>query len=225
MNHTLQGRNLTCIRGDRPIFSRLDFDLEPGQALILNGSNGSGKSSLMKIIAGLLPAQSGDILNGGKDSVLGDRDWISRHICYLAHKNGLKPEMTVGENLAFWARMENHTGDIRQKAAKIGIEHCLDLPVSYLSSGQGRRAALTRVLCHPARLWLLDEPTVGLDTSGVEMLAGLMTDHLNQGGSILAATHIDLCLPEDRCKTLYMADFSFAASPHQEEDMMGDLLC
>lgn len=218
-NNILLGHNLTCIRGDRPVFSDLGFELAPGQALILSGANGSGKSSLMKIIAGLLPAQSGMISFGDQD-ILGDKDWISRNICYLAHKNGMKPEMTVGENLAFWANMEHHQGDVRKEAARIGIDHCLDLPVCYLSSGQARRAALTRVLCHPAKFWLLDEPTVGLDTEGVDLLANLMNDHLKAGGRILAATHIELGIDADKSSILNMSDFSFTAHFDMAEDLL-----
>ena len=219
MSDILRGHNLTCIRGDRPVFSDLDFELPPGRALILSGANGSGKSSLMKIIAGLLPAQSGKISIDDQD-ILGDKDWISHNICYLAHKNGMKPEMTVAENLAFWANMEHHDGDVRQEAVKIGIDHCLDLPVCYLSSGQGRRAALTRVLCHPGKFWLLDEPTVGLDSAGVDLLANLMNDHLKSGGRILAATHIELGIDSDRSSNLNMSDFSYRAPAIMEEDLL-----
>ena len=215
MNDILRGHNLTCIRGDRPVFSGLEFELPPGRALVLSGANGSGKSSLMKIIAGLLPAQNGEI-SFEQQNILGDKDWISRNICYLAHKNGMKPEMTVAENLAFWANMEHHQGNIRKAAAKIGIDHCLDLPVCYLSSGQARRAALTRVLCHPARIWLLDEPTVGLDSAGVDLLAGLMNDHLTSGGRILAATHIELGIDPDKSSLLNMSDFTFTTHPDLE---------
>lgn len=173
----------------------------------------------MKIIAGLLPAQSGEISYGEQD-ILGDKDWISHNICYLAHKNGMKPEMTVAENLAFWASMEHHDGDIRQEAAKIGIDHCLDLPVCYLSSGQARRAALTRVLCHPAKFWLLDEPTVGLDSAGVKLLAGIMNDHLDEGGRIIAATHIELGIDPDKSSTLNISDFSYRAPTAWQEDLL-----
>ncbi len=219
MSDILRGHNLSCIRGDRPVFSGLGFELPPGRAVILSGANGSGKSSLMKIIAGLLPAQNGTLSYDDQD-MLGNRDWISRNICYLAHKNGMKPEMTVAENLAFWANMEHHNGDVRKEAVKVGIDHCLDLPVCYLSSGQARRAALTRVLCHPAKFWLLDEPTVGLDSSGVELLAGLMNDHLKAGGRILAATHIELGLDPDNSSRLNMSDFSYSAFPDHEEDLL-----
>lgn len=220
----LRGQKLACIRGDKPLFSNLDFELSPGRALILRGANGSGKSSLMKIIAGLLRAQSGALLADGPDvlgqDVLNDKDWISRHICYLAHKNGMKPEMTVGENLTFWARLEHHDGDIREQAQKLGIDHCLDLPVSYLSSGQARRAALTRILCHPANIWLLDEPTVGLDHNGVELLSGLMDDHLTNGGMIIAATHIELGLDPDKSDLLNLTDFAYQASYKVEDNLL-----
>lgn len=219
MSDILRGHNLTCIRGDKLVFSDLSFELPPGHALILNGANGSGKSSLMKIIAGLLPAQSG-MISFDDQNITCDRDWISRNICYLAHKNGMKAEMTVAENLAFWANMEHHDGDVRQEAVKIGIDHCLDLPVCYLSSGQARRAALTRVLCHPAKFWLLDEPTVGLDSAGVELLAGLMNDHLKNGGRILAATHIELGINPDKSTILNMSDFSNNAYIDQGEDLL-----
>jgi len=213
----LRGHNLACIRGDKLIFSGLEFELPPGRALVLRGANGSGKSSLMKIIAGLLSAEQGRLsLNG--EEVLGDKDWISRNICYLAHKNGMKPEMTVAENLRFWAGMEHHDGDIRREAEKIGIDHCLDLPVCYLSSGQARRAALTRVLCHPGRIWLLDEPTVGLDAAGVALLAGLMNHHLERGGRILAATHIELGLNAAKSSILNVSDYAFRLTPAFDEE-------
>lgn len=219
MSDILRGYNLTCIRNDRPVFSDLNFELPVGRALILRGANGSGKSSLIKIIAGLLPAQSGSISCHNQD-ILGDEDWISRNICYLAHKNAMKPEMTVAENLAFWATMEHHDSHVRQNAVKIGIDHCLDLPVCYLSSGQARRAALTRVLCHPAKFWLLDEPTVGLDSAGVHLLAGLMNDHLKSGGRILAATHIELGIDPDKSTALNMSGFSFTARAAWKEDLL-----
>lgn len=218
-DNILSGRNLSCIRGDRPIFSDLDFDLPTGRALVLSGANGSGKSSLMKIIAGLLPLQQGT-LTYSDETIVGDKDWISHNLCYLAHKNGMKPEMTVAENLAFWANLERHQGDVALEAAKIGIDHCLDLPVSYLSSGQARRAALTRVLCHPGKIWLLDEPTVGLDHGGVELLAGLMNDHLNRGGRILAATHIELGLAPDKTTKLNMSDFAGKPMIMMEDDLL-----
>jgi len=205
----LRGYDLACIRGEKPVFSNLEFELPPGQALILSGTNGSGKSSLLKIIAGLLPAQRGRI-SFFDENILGDQDWISHNICYLAHKNSLKAEMTVAENLAFWAALDQYDGDIREKAVKVGIDHCLDLPVCYLSSGQARRAALARVLCHPGEFWLLDEPTVGLDSKGVRLLADLMADHLDKGGRILAATHIELGLDPARTATLNMLDYTFS---------------
>lgn len=229
MDSHFRGQNLSCIRGDRPIFSNLAFDLPPGRALILKGANGSGKSSLMKIIVGLLPTEAGS-LSFGDDEILGHKDWISHNICYLAHKNGLKPELTVAENLAFWSKISHPERDqsedeIRQQATKIDIDHCLDLPCAYLSSGQARRAALTRVLCHPGKIWLLDEPTVGLDAQGVELLAGLMNDHLRAGGRILAATHIELGLEPELSSTLDMGEFRFSPDVGSQDYWTEEPLC
>jgi len=210
------------------IFSGLDFAVPPGGALILNGPNGSGKSSLLKIIAALLPAHSG-LLSVGSEDILGDRDWISRNLCYLAHKNGLKPDMTVAENLTFWASMMYHDSNIGPNindiAAQVGLAHCRDLAIRFLSSGQARRAALARVLCHPGRIWLLDEPTVGLDANGAALLAGLMNDHLAQGGRILAASHINLGIDPDKSTGLDMADFSPGASRRSVYDRAEDVIC
>ncbi len=217
--HALRAQNMTCIRGDRAIFSNLEFELPPGRALILNGANGSGKSSLLKIVAGLLQAQNGALFFDHQD-ILGDQDWISHNICYLDHNNGMKPEMTVAENLIFWAEMAHHHEDVRTAASKVGIDHCLDLPVCYLSSGQARRAAITRVLCHPGQIWLLDEPTVGLDREGVALLAGLMNEHLTQGGRILTATHIELDIDPAKYAILNMSDFAPAISSAYGEDLL-----
>lgn len=207
----LKGQDLTCIRGIRPIFANLEFSLTAGEALILHGPNGSGKSSLIKIIAGLLSPERGGLYSEDYE-VTADADWISRNICYLAHKNGLKSEMTVAENMAFWARIQQTPGseiqDITEAAKIFGIAHCLDLPVACLSSGQARRVALSRLICHPGMIWLLDEPTVGLDHEGVERLSAIMNDHLAKGGSIVTATHLELGIEEAYCKKLYLPDFA-----------------
>lgn len=219
MGALLKGQALTCIRGIRPIFSNLEFVLDAGQALVVQGPNGSGKSSLIKIIAGLLSPESGTLSIGDED-IIGDHDWISRNICYLAHKNGLKAEMTVAENMAFWAHLEDHEGDITGAAKTFGIAHCLDLPVGYLSSGQARRAALSRLVCHPASIWLLDEPTVGLDHAGVEMLSAIMNDHLKKGGRIITATHLELGIEAPYCRILNLTDFATTGFSELGEDLL-----
>ncbi len=184
---------------------------------MLRGPNGSGKSTLIKSIAGLLPVRSGSLSFAGEEFT-GDGDWISENICYLAHKNALKPELTVRENIAFWARMHGvEEGRVEQAMTSLGIDRLRDQPARYLSSGQGRRTALARVVCHGGLVWLLDEPTVGLDQDGVQKLSQVMTAFLDKGGLIVTATHIDLSLSSDRVLYLDMNRFSGGMSSETED--------
>nr|WP_281277203.1 heme ABC exporter ATP-binding protein CcmA [Luteithermobacter gelatinilyticus] len=219
----LTAEQLTVIRGETVVFSGLSFALAPGQALILRGPNGSGKSSLLKSLAGILPVAIGEIRYQG-ESLAGERDWIARNICYLAHKNGLKPELTVGENLVFWRHVHGDRGlAVKDALAALGIAHLEDQPARYLSSGQARRTALARILCQPGRIWLLDEPTVGLDRSGVERLAGLMNRHLAEGGMIMAATHMDLGLEPGYVSQLDLESYSRLVPGRQDAPLSGNI--
>ena len=195
------------MRGDFTVFTDLGFSLPRGKALVLRGPNGSGKSTLIKAIAGLLPVRAGFLAWEG-EAFTGDGDWIAENICYLAHKNALKPELTVRENIAFWARLHGVEDGIDGAMAALGIDHLGDQPARYLSSGQGRRTALARMVCHRGAIWLLDEPTVGLDQDSVQRLSAVMTSHLDRGGLIVTATHIDLGLARDRSIVLDLGQFS-----------------
>lgn len=211
----ISSNNLSVIRGDRPVFEGLNFYVRGGQLLKLIGPNGSGKSTLLKTIAGLIDPQMGDI-NSGENLILGDHDWIARNICYLGHKNALKKEFTVLENIEFWANLWGTPEKIKSSIGQMGIEYLMDTPVRYLSSGQTRRTAVARALCHPASNWLLDEPTVGLDDQGLGYLANAMKNHLDQGGIIICATHVDLGLDESVIKTLNLAEFTSTSTLHME---------
>lgn len=198
--------DLSVSRGGRFIFNNLNFHLNSGKLLKLVGPNGSGKSTLLKTLAGLLKQQSGDIIHNDL-SVLGDHDWASRSICYLAHKNALKNEFTVEENIIFWAEIWATTDQVSSAIKQMGIEYLTDTPVAYLSSGQTRRAALARALCHPGDIWLFDEPTVGLDDQGLKLLSSAMTKHMQGGGMILCATHVDLTIDAGLINILNLGDF------------------
>ncbi|WP_417316695.1 heme ABC exporter ATP-binding protein CcmA [Emcibacter sp.] len=218
----LEANGLCCVRGDFTVFSDLEFSLPRGKALVLRGPNGSGKSTLIKAIAGLLPLLGGSLSCDGEEFT-GDGDWISDNICYLAHKNALKGELTVQENIAFWARLRG-TGDrVVEAMIALGIDRLADQPARYLSSGQGRRTALARILCHDASVWLLDEPTVGLDQDGVQKLSRVMTSHLDSGGLIVTATHIDLALPPERVVFLDMGAFSGGAASAGEDWFLSEV--
>ena len=191
----LEARDLACLRGERVVFAGLSFTLEAGGALLLVGANGAGKSSLLRLLAGLLPAAEGALLWQGEPA-LADRAEHAKRLRYLSHQDALKPALTARENLLFFARLWG--GDTEAALAALDLLPLADLPVRVLSSGQKRRLALARLALAPAPLWLLDEPTVGLDAASVERLGGLLARHRAAGGMVLAATHLPLPLPGAR---------------------------
>lgn len=172
-------QDLACRRGDRLLFARLSFVLEAGQALQLAGSNGIGKSSLIRIIAGLLPAFAGSVDRHGALGLLDERP-------------ALDPHLPLGQALAFWQRID---GAGENRLEQLGLAALLDVPVRYLSTGQKKRAALARLLGQQAPIWLLDEPLNGLDTKGVAMVEQLTADHCRAGGIAIIASHQPFTLP------------------------------
>ncbi|WP_439551718.1 heme ABC exporter ATP-binding protein CcmA [Falsiroseomonas sp.] len=188
----LEGRDLACWRGERAVFAGLSFTLPPGGALLLVGSNGAGKSSLLRLLAGLVPLAEGELLWQGADA-LADRVAHAARLRYLSHQDALKPSLSARENLSFYARLWG--GDVEAALDAVGLAELAELPARVLSSGQKRRLALARLALAPAPLWLLDEPTVGLDAASVERLGLLLAAHRAAGGAVLAATHLPLPLP------------------------------
>jgi heme exporter protein A len=144
------------------------------------------------VLAGLIPAAEGDLLWQGEDA-LADRVAHARRLRYLSHQDALKPSLTAAENLGFYARLWG--GDVAAALDSVGLGPLAELPARVLSSGQKRRLALARLALAPAALWLLDEPTVGLDTASVARLGGLLAAHRDAGGAVIAATHLPLPLP------------------------------
>ncbi|MGD9295618.1 MAG: heme ABC exporter ATP-binding protein CcmA [Roseobacter sp.] len=173
--------DLCVARGGVPVLMGVHLALDPGKALILRGPNGSGKTTLLRTLAGLQPPLSGKI--AGAD----DR------IAYAAHSDGLKSMLTVAENLAFWAEVFGEK-DIRQALAAFDLEGLRDRFAGALSAGQKRRLGLARLLVTGRPVWILDEPTVSLDIKAVGLFAAAVSRHLENGGSALIATHIDLGL-------------------------------
>jgi heme exporter protein A len=207
-----QGRDLTCIRGERCVFAALGFALDAGGALVLTGPNGSGKSSLLRLMAGLLSPAQGTLLWDGA-AVGEDPEAHRGRLAYLGHLDAVKPVLTVGENLAFWTGLEDRLGAGADAAlAQVDLGHLADVPGRLLSAGQKRRLALARVLAGPAVLWLLDEPTVGLDQDSIGRLTTAMAAHRDKGGQVVVATHAQVDLPD--AETLNLG--AFAASPDWE---------
>ena len=183
--------DLTCRRGGRELFSGLSFSLAAGEPLVVTGRNGSGKSSLLRLIAGLLRADAGRIsLKGGNTEAS-----IGEQAHYLGHQDALKPSLTVLENLRFWSAYLGPAENPPERALeRLGLSELADLPAAYLSAGQRRRLSLARLITVHRPLWLLDEPASPLDAEGQVRLADLMQLHLTRGGLILAAAHGDIGL-------------------------------
>ena len=175
--------DLTIARGGLPVLAGLSFALNAGQALIVRGPNGSGKTTLLRTIAGLQPAVHG-VVDGGEDQ-----------IAYAAHSDGLKAMLSVTENLRFWADVFGQT-DITAALVAFDLTGLQDRLAGTLSAGQKRRLGLARLLVTGRPIWVLDEPTVSLDTASVVLFADAVRAHLGQGGMALIATHIDLGLDE-----------------------------
>lgn len=186
--------NLCLERGGRHVAGPLSFGLRDGEALVVLGPNGSGKTTLLKALAGLLrPARGSISLANGHD--LG----IAEHCHYLAHENAVKARLTLRENAAFWAA---YLGAPQQRAEaaldRLGLGLLPDFPAAYLSAGQRRRLALSRLLVARRPVWLLDEPTASLDETAAAAFGAIVDDHLRSGGLAVVATHVPLALSSTR---------------------------
>lgn len=181
----LRAENLACQRGGREVFAGLNFALPAGEALLVTGRNGAGKSSLLRLIAGLVRVSAGKIeLSGGAaDSSIGEQ----AH--YLGHQDAVKGSLTLAENLRFWIEFLGGGKPVGAALEAVDLAPLADLPAAYLSAGQRRRLSIARLYAVARPLWLLDEPTTALDTASQARLAALMQEHLAGGGLIAAAAH------------------------------------
>lgn len=219
-----EGRNLTCIRGERIVFTGLDFALHPGQAMLLLGRNGSGKSSLLRLMAGHVKAATGDLLWQGHP-VRDDREAHGAATRYIGHLDAVKPILTVAENISFWVRLwdEDATGiPARVMAAldRFAMQPLAEVPGKLLSAGQKRRVNLARLFAAPAPLWLLDEPTTALDKASIKVLEDAIAEHRAAGGMVVVSTHMDIDLPD--ATTFQMEDFAATLLWDDEDGDDGD---
>ncbi|WP_419896338.1 heme ABC exporter ATP-binding protein CcmA [Roseomonas sp. USHLN139] len=191
----LEAKDIAVLRGEQVVFLGLSFIVSPGEAILLTGANGAGKSTLLRLLAGLIPLAEGDLTWEGQP-VLSDPAAHAARLRYLAHADALKPSLSVEENLRFWAQQGG--GDIAEALAAVDLLPLAELPARLLSAGQKRRLALARLALAPVPLWLLDEPSVGLDTASIDRFGALLAAHRARGGMVLAATHVALPLPGAR---------------------------
>ncbi|MCX7169389.1 MAG: cytochrome c biogenesis heme-transporting ATPase CcmA [Proteobacteria bacterium] len=203
----LTANNLACVRGDRHLFANLGFTLEPGGRLHVAGENGSGKTSLLRILCGLSPSETGEIRwKGELIKRLGDE--YRQAVLYLGHHNAIKEELTALENLRTMAALagqaiQNEEGT--ELLGRVGLAGREELPVRFLSQGQKRRVALSRLLWSTAPLWVLDEPFVALDTAAVAWLAEIVGTHLGRGGMAVLTSHQEVAIAGGIAQTLRIA--------------------
>jgi len=203
----LTAQGLACVRGDRLLFKDLGFALEAGSLLYVLGENGSGKSSLLRMLCGLLTPEQGEILWAGKP-IKSHAEQYLPNLKYLGHLNGLKDDLTAVENLQMGARLAGQ--DTTAAAAltaltAIGIARCANLPVRVLSQGQKRRVALAALWLSRSPLWILDEPFAALDVAATEVLSARIGAHLAAGGMTILTSHQDVPIQAKTTLTLSLS--------------------
>ncbi|MGK2923098.1 MAG: heme ABC exporter ATP-binding protein CcmA [Methyloceanibacter sp.] len=184
---SFEARDIACERGGRTLFEGLSFALGPGQALLVSGPNGTGKTSLLRQIAGLLPLAAGRFSAAGTEAATP----VAELCHYVGHLNAAKNALSVRENLAFWADFLGD-GDLDGALGAFGLAPLADISAGLLSAGQKRKLALSRLFAAPRPIWLLDEPSVSLDTASVSKLDAAIRDHLQQDGIVIVSTHVPL---------------------------------
>jgi heme exporter protein A len=181
----LKADGLACTRGGREVFHGLSFSLAAGEAMVVTGRNGAGKSSLLRMIAGLVRISAGRLeFDGGAPDMS-----LAEQCHYLGHQDAMKPALSVGENLRFWTSFLGANRAVGPALDAVDLRLLAGLPAAYLSAGQRRRLSIARLVAAPRPIWLLDEPTSSLDTPSQKKLTELMSSHLSGGGMIVAAAH------------------------------------
>ena len=197
-------QQVTAIRDDRVLFAQLSFEAKSGDLIQIEGRNGTGKTTLLRIIAGLGDKEEGDILWEGTD-VERDRDTFHQNLLFLGHQTGVKKDLSGLENLQFYQSVFGLSHDrqtLFDALAQVGLAGREDIPVSQLSAGQQRRVALARLWLTNQKLWILDEPLTAIDKQGVKVLESLFLSHANQGGIVLLTTHQDMFIDNPKLRKI-----------------------
>jgi len=204
----LAAKQLTLWRGSFCLFENLTFQVDAGSAILVQGPNGSGKTSLLRVLCGLTRPESGTV-HWDNESIESIRSVFGAQIAYFGHITGLKADLTPVQNLTFAAQLFGQDStDWQNYLEPLSLSHCSDLAVRYLSAGQQRRTALARVLMSNARLWLMDEPFTNLDQAGREFLEGELMRHLDGGGLAVVVAHHSLDLPKEKLSTVNLGELN-----------------
>lgn len=184
----VRGEALALARGSRVLFRNLEFEISAGEVLSVEGPNGAGKTSLLRLLAGFLQPLAGRCVVRTAAGDVADPEDRAQYVGWLGHQDGLKAQLTPVEALGFFVRYYG-TGDIAPALQRVGLDRLRDVPVQYFSAGQKKRLALARLAITARPLWLLDEPLSSLDSGGRALVAEMITQHCEDGGIVIAATH------------------------------------
>ncbi|ELL4667820.1 cytochrome c biogenesis heme-transporting ATPase CcmA [Vibrio fluvialis] len=204
----LEVKNLTAIRDERVLFEGLSFTIQSGELVQIEGRNGTGKTTLLRIVTGLGDRDDGEI-HWNNVNIEADRDSYHQELLFLGHQTGVKRELTALENLRFYQAV--HTAgtqeeDLYQALTQVGLAGREDVPVAQLSAGQQRRVALARLWLSRQKLWILDEPLTAIDKQGVKVLEALFLQHAEQGGIVVLTTHQDMFADNPKLRKIKLGD-------------------
>ncbi|MCS0029135.1 cytochrome c biogenesis heme-transporting ATPase CcmA [Vibrio diabolicus] len=204
----LEVSNLTAIRDERILFENLQFEIKPGELVQIEGRNGTGKTTLLRIVTGLGDREEGIIKWKGEE-VEKSRDVFHQDLLFLGHQTGVKRELTALENLRFYQSIQNNRSsdeEILTALTQVGLAGREDVPVAQLSAGQQRRVALARLWLSKQILWILDEPLTAIDKQGVKVLESLFASHADNGGIVVLTTHQDMFSDSPKLRKIKLGD-------------------
>lgn len=201
-DNTLEAHRLSCIRDERVLFSELSFTLSSGQVLLIEGANGAGKTSLLRILTGFRKPDTGDLF--WNDDALDDAQEFYRDTAYIGHHNGLKDTLTAEENLRYSQALASTALTIDDALEHVGLDGYQQTLVRFMSAGQRRRLALARLLCTRKALWILDEPFTSLDRASIKLFEKFIETHVSQGGLAIMTSHHNTAIPHTLLQKIHL---------------------
>ncbi len=198
----LEAHRLSCIRDERVLFSELSFTLSSGQVLLIEGANGAGKTSLLRILTGFRKPDTGDLF--WNDDALDDAQEFYRDTAYIGHHNGLKDTLTAEENLRYAQALASTALTIDNALEQVGLDGYQQTLVRFMSAGQRRRLALARLLCTRKALWILDEPFTSLDRASIKLFEKFIENHVSQGGLAIMTSHHNTAIPHTLLQKIHL---------------------